>query len=86
MFYWDDKTKNITDNPNNIKLEFLDIYEVINSDKYENTGKTFYYFKYPYSYEYDEKENLDNFEVLSTKPVTFNGWTLEILELKLLSK
>ena len=85
-FYWDEKTKNITDNPDNIKLEFLDIYEVINSDEYENTEKTFYYFRYPYSYEYDEKENLDNFEIISDKPVTFNGWTLEILELKLLSK
>lgn len=83
-FYWDEKTKNITDNPDNIKLEFLNIYEVINSD--ENTEKTFYYFKYPYSYEYDEEENLANFEVLSTKTVTYNGWTLKILELKLRNK
>lgn len=79
-FYWNADQACITDNPQDIKIDFEDIYDICGSSK--DIGKKFYYFQYPFSYEYDEESLLKNFELLEKKPIEYRGWKLNVLLLE----
>lgn len=80
-YYWDSKKKNITDNPKDIPISFVDYYDYINNDIYNDS--IVYYLDYPYKSGFKGSNAIINItDTLSEEDVEYMGWTMKILNIR----